>query len=79
MVTESDLKAYQLWRTEGQKKPVGDAMWGKEAQLINQLFTWLVGHRYLAHQPLRMARRGRNPLTPRLRRSLDIRHMTLVQ
>jgi hypothetical protein len=35
--TESDLTAYQALRTEIQDRPVGDAAWGKEAQLINQL------------------------------------------
>jgi hypothetical protein len=77
--TESDLKAYHVLRTELQDKPVGDAAWGKEAQLINQLYEWLVRHGYLRHRPLRLTRRGRNPLAPRLRREMDIRHMTLDQ
>ncbi|MBF6221810.1 hypothetical protein IU479_27320 [Nocardia abscessus] len=77
--TESDLKAYHLLRTEAQDKPVGDAAWGKEAQLINQLYEWLFKHGYVRHRPLRMTRKGRNPLAPRLHQSLDIRHMTLSQ
>lgn len=78
-VTESDLVAYHVLRTEQQDKPVGDAMWGKEAQLINQLYEWLVKQGYLSRRPLRMTRSGRNLLAPRLRRSMDIRHMTLAQ
>jgi hypothetical protein len=35
--TESDLTAYRVMRTDLQDKPVGDAAWAKEAQLINQL------------------------------------------
>ena len=78
-VAEPDLKAYQVLRTEKQDNPVGDAMWGKEAQLVNQLYEWLVKHGYLSHRPVRMTRKGRNPLAPRLRRGTDIRHMTLQQ
>lgn len=77
--TESDIKAYHVLRTEMQDKPVGDSMWAKDSQLLNQLYEWLVGQHYLHRRPLRMTRRGRNPLTPRLRRSMDIRHMTLGQ
>jgi site-specific recombinase XerD len=77
--TESDLHSYRMWRTETQNTPVGDAMWGKEAQLINQLYRWLVEHHYIPHRPLRMTRSGRNPLAPRLQRSMDIRHITLAQ
>ena len=77
--TESDLKAYQALRTEFQDKPVGDAAWGKEAQLINQLYRWLVEYGHLRHRPLRMIRKGRNPMAPRMRRGMDIRHMTLAQ
>lgn len=77
--TETDLRAYRLWRTESQQRPVGDAMWAKEAQLINQLYGWLEENRYIAARPLRLGRRGRNPLAPRLRRSMDIRHLTLAQ
>ena len=44
--TKSDVIAYRAWRTQLQDKPIGDAMWAKEAQLINQLYRWLVeqGH-----------------------------------
>lgn len=77
--TESDFRAYRVLRTQVQDKPVGDATWGKEAQLLNQLYRWLVEHGYLRHRPLRMTHRGRNPLAPRLRRGMDIRHMTLAQ
>jgi hypothetical protein len=59
--TESDLKAYQALRTEAQDRPVGDAAWGKEAQLFNQLYRWLVEYGYLRHRPLRVGRKGRNP------------------
>jgi hypothetical protein len=77
--TESDLKAYQALRTEVQDTPVGDAAWGKEAQLINQLFRWLVEYGHLRHRPLRVNRKGCNPMAPRMRRGMDIRHMTLAQ
>lgn len=77
--SESDLKAYQALRTEIQDSPVGDAMWGKEAQLINQLYRWLVEYGHLRYRPLRMTRTGRNPMMPRMRRGMDIRHMTLAQ
>lgn len=52
---------------------------GKEAQLINQLYGWLVDNRHLSCRPLRLGRRGRNPLAPRLHHSMDIRHLTLAQ
>jgi integrase len=77
--TESDFQAYRVLRTQAQDKPVGIAMWAKEAQLLNGLYGWLVEHGHLRHRPLRMTRRGNNPLTPRLRRGVDIRHMTLAQ
>ena len=77
--TESDLTAYRVMRTELQDKPVGDAAWAKEAQLINQLYQWLVDQGHLRHRPLRMNRKGRNPLASRVRRGMDIRHMTLAQ
>jgi integrase len=77
--TESDFRAYRVMRTQLQDKPVGDAAWAKEAQLLNQLYRWLVEQGHLQHRPLRMTRKGRNPLTPRMRRGMDIRHMTLAQ
>ncbi|WP_186275182.1 site-specific integrase [Mycobacterium kubicae] len=77
--TESDFSAYRALRTKLQAKPVGDATWGKEAQLLNQLYRWLVEHGHLRHRPLRLTGKGRNPLAPRLRRGMDIRHMTLAQ
>ncbi|MET0994659.1 MAG: hypothetical protein ABWY20_11545 [Mycobacterium sp.] len=66
-------------RTQLQDRPVGDAAWAKEAQLLNQLYRWLVEQGHLRHRPLRMTSKGRNPLTPRVRRGMDIRHMTLAQ
>jgi hypothetical protein len=39
---ESDFTAYRALRTRLQDKPVGDATWGKEAQLLNQLYGWMV-------------------------------------
>ena len=77
--TESDFTAYRVMRTALQDRPVGDAAWAKEAQLINQLYRWLVEQGHLRHRPLRMTRKGRNPLTSRVRRGMDIRHMTLAQ
>lgn len=76
---ESDFTAYRALRTRLQDKPVGDAMWGKEAQLLNQLYRWMVEYGHLRHRPMRMTYKGRNPLAPRLRRGMDIRHMTLAQ
>lgn len=77
--TESDSRAYRVMRTQLQDRPVGDAAWAKEAQLLNQLYRWLVEQGHLRHRPLRMTSKGRNPLTPRVRRGMDIRHMTLAQ
>lgn len=77
--TESDFTAYRAWRTQLQDKPIGNAMWAKEAQLLNQLYRWLVDQGYLRRGPLRMTHKGRNPMMPRLRRGMDIRHMTLAQ
>lgn len=68
--------AGEALRTKLQDRPVGDATWGKEAQLLNQLYRWLVEYGHLRHRPLRLTGKGRNPLTPRLRRGMDIRHMT---
>ena len=65
--------------TQLQDRPVGDAGLGQKAQLINQLYQWLVEQGHLQHRPLRMTSKGRNPLTPRVRRGMDIRHMTLAQ
>ena len=77
--TESDVIAYRAWRTQLQDKPIGDAMWAKEAQLINQLYRWLVEQGHVRRGPLRVNHKGANPLMPRLRRGMDIRHMTLAQ
>lgn len=77
--TESDFQAYRVLRTQTQDKPVGDTTWAKEAQLLNQLYRWLVEHGHLGHRPLRMTRKGGNPLVPRMQRGMDIRHMTLAQ
>ncbi|UCA23009.1 MULTISPECIES: tyrosine-type recombinase/integrase [Mycobacterium] len=77
--TESDFQAYRVLRTQTQDKPVGDTTWAKEAQLLNQLYRWLVEHGHLGHRPLRMTRKGGNPLAPRVQRGMDIRHMTLAQ
>jgi hypothetical protein len=35
-----------------QDRPVGDAAWAKEAQLLNQLYRWLVEHGHLRHRPV---------------------------
>lgn len=77
--TESDLRAYRVMRFQTQERPVGEAAWAKEAQLINQLYRWLIAGGHVRHRPLRMTRRGRSPLAPWLRRGMDIRHMTLAQ
>ncbi len=77
--TESDFTAYRTWRTQVQDKPIGNAMWAKEAQLLNQLYRWLVDQGHLRRGPLRMTSKGRNPMMPRLQRGMDIRHMTLAQ
>ena len=74
-----DLQAYRSLRTQTQDKPVSDVTWAKEAGLLNQLYRWLVEQGHLRRRPLRMTRRGRNSLTPRLRPGMDIRHMTLAQ
>jgi hypothetical protein len=56
--TESDFVAYRNWRTQLQERPVGLAMWAKEAQLLDQLYRWLVEQGYLSHRPLRITHRG---------------------
>lgn len=77
--TESDLVAYRRERTQLQKRPIGNSAWSKESSLLDQFYGFLeqTGHRRC--RPVRVAARGRNPLSPRLRRGMDIRHLTLDQ
>ncbi|MCX5303038.1 MULTISPECIES: site-specific integrase [Streptomyces] len=77
--TESDLVAYKKQRTQLQKKPVGTSVWSKESSVLDQFFTFAVEQRYLRRRPMRVAARGRNALSPRTRRGMDIRHLSLGQ
>lgn len=77
--TESDVVAYKRLRTQGQRQPIGVSAWSKESALLDQFFGYLVEHGHLARRPLRVGSRGRNALTPRLRKTMDIRHLTFEQ
>ncbi|WP_255433437.1 site-specific integrase [Amycolatopsis sp. WAC 01375] len=77
--TESDLAAYRMFRTQLQDRPVGEAMWAKEAQLLNQLHRWLEQSGYTGVNPVRQARNGRSALAPRVVQGMNIRHMSLAQ
>lgn len=77
--TESDLLAYKKARTVLQDKPVGDSAWGKECQLLDKFYGYLVDTGALARRPVRMSARGRNPMAPRMKQKMDIRHLTLEQ
>lgn len=78
--TESDIKAYKRVRMVLQKRPIQDAAWGKESQLLDQFYGYLkddVG--LLKHRPVRAGSRGRNPLAPKMKQKMDIRHLALEQ
>ncbi|MDG9712626.1 hypothetical protein [Streptomyces sp. DH10] len=77
--SESDLVAYRNYRTQRQKKPIGWNAWSKESFVLDDLYGFLVDRRILSHRPVRVAARGRNPLAPRLRVGMDIRHLTFEQ
>lgn len=76
---ESDLVAYRDHRTRWQKKPIGWSAWGKESFVQDDLYDFLVRRGTLTHRPARVAARGRNALAPRVRSSMDIRHLTFEQ
>lgn len=77
--TGSDLVAFKKIRTQLQERPIGSSAWGKESGLLNQFFGFAVDEGHLPQRPVRVAARGRNPLAPRVRRGMDIRHLTLDQ
>ncbi|MGW4851898.1 hypothetical protein ACWEPZ_11800 [Streptomyces sp. NPDC004288] len=77
--SESDLVAYRNFRTQLQKKPIGWDAWSKESFVLDDLYGFLVDHKILSHRPVRVAARGRNPLAPRVRVGMDIRHLTFEQ
>jgi site-specific recombinase XerD len=77
--TESDLVSYRRLRTRQQRKPIGPSAWGKESGLIDRFYGFLVDHKHLERRPVRVAARGRNALSPRVRLGMDIRHMTFEQ
>lgn len=77
--TESDLLAYKKARTVLQEKPVGDSAWGKECQLLDKFYGHLVDTGVLRRRPVRMSASGRNPMAPRMKQKMDIRHLTLEQ
>jgi integrase len=77
--TESDIRAYKKVRTVLQERPVGDATWGKESQMLDQFYDYLVDVGMLRQRPVRVSARGRNPMAPRVNQKMDIRHLTLEQ
>jgi integrase len=76
---ESDLVAYRNHRTLWQKKPIGGSAWGKESSVLDDLYGFLVDCGFLSYRPVRLAARGRNAMAPRVRASMDIRHLTFEQ
>ncbi|MEU9534764.1 hypothetical protein AB0D00_20940 [Streptomyces sp. NPDC048213] len=76
---ETDLVSYRSHRTQGQAKPIGAAAWGKESFVLDDFYGFLVNRKILTHRPVRLAARGRNALAPRVRSSMDIRHLTFEQ
>ncbi|WP_439948069.1 hypothetical protein [Streptomyces sp. BBFR109] len=77
--TESDLVSYRGHRTRWQKKPVGGAVWSRESFVLDDFYGFLVDRKVVSHRPARLAARGRNALAPRVRSSMDIRHLTFEQ
>ncbi|GAA0972077.1 site-specific integrase [Streptomyces rhizosphaericus] len=76
---ESDLVSYRDQRTRWQEKPIGGSAWGKESFVQDDLYGFLVDRKILTHRPARVAARGRNALAPRVRASMDIRHLSFEQ
>ncbi|WP_399468780.1 hypothetical protein [Streptomyces venezuelae] len=76
---ESDLVSYRDQRTRWQEKPIGASAWGKESFVQDDLYGFLVERGTLTHRPARLAARGRNALAPRVRSTMDIRHLSLEQ
>ncbi|HEY4004862.1 MAG TPA: site-specific integrase, partial [Pseudonocardia sp.] len=77
--TESDLVAYRRARTQLQQRPIGTSAWAKESGVLDQFYGFLKRTGRREHPPVRPAARGRNALSPRLRRGMDVRHLTLDQ
>jgi integrase len=77
--TESDVLSYRKYRTVLQKRPVGGSAWGKERQLLNGFYDYLVDAGVRSRRPVRLAAGGRDPMAPRLKQKMDIRHLTLAQ
>ncbi|WP_198357371.1 hypothetical protein [Streptomyces fildesensis] len=77
--TESDIQAFKRVRTELQKRPLGDSAWGKECQLLDRFYGHLVRVGAREHLPVRMGAMGRNPMAPRIRQRMNIRHLALDQ
>ncbi|WP_327161943.1 hypothetical protein [Streptomyces zaomyceticus] len=77
--TETDLISYRSHRTQSQEKPIGASAWGKESFVLDDFYGFLVSRKFLSRRPVRLAARGRNALAPRVRSSMDIRHLTFDQ
>ncbi|MET8211360.1 hypothetical protein ABZT51_36145 [Streptomyces sp. NPDC005373] len=77
--SESDLVSYRDHRIRRQRQPIGAAAWSKESFVQDDLYGFLVRQGILTHRPARLAARGRNALAPRVRASMDIRHLTFEQ
>ncbi|MET9129649.1 hypothetical protein ACGFZG_21800 [Streptomyces antibioticus] len=76
---ESDLISYRSHRTQRQKRPVGASVWGRESFVLDDFYGFLIDRKILTHRPARLAARGRNALSPRVRSGMDIRHLTFEQ
>ncbi|MFJ3921585.1 tyrosine-type recombinase/integrase [Streptomyces sp. NPDC090022] len=77
--TEADLVAYKRLRTQEQEMPIGASAWSKESSVLDRFFSFAVEQGLLERRPMRVAARGRNALSPRTRRGMDIRHLSLEQ
>jgi integrase len=76
---ESDLISYRSHRTQRQRRPVGASVWGRESFVLDDFYGFLIDRKILTHRPARLAARGRNALSPRVRSGMDIRHLTFEQ
>lgn len=76
---ETDLVSFRGPRTQWQEKPIGASAWGKESFVLDDLYGFPVDRGFLSRRLARVAARGRNALAPRVRWSMDIRHLAYDQ
>ncbi|MEU9062359.1 hypothetical protein AB0D13_26705 [Streptomyces sp. NPDC048430] len=62
-----------------QSRPVGYSAWTKESGVIDKFYAFAVSQKCLDSAPVRVAARGRNPLSSGIRLGMDIRHLTFDQ